>query len=178
MSSNQRFPRAGELLARPRCDRSSSTFATTPMRLPPCRRPGPVVFVANHPYGVLDGIVVAWLVSKVRPDFVVLTHIVLTRAPEAAAFILPIDFSGAEEAERTNLASRAAARAHLAKGGAVVVFPAGAISTTPDKLGLKPAVDRPLAAVRLASSSSVPKRPSCRSGSAARTAASSRSPVM
>jgi putative hemolysin len=90
---------------------------------------------------VLDGIVMAWLVSKVRPDFVVLTHIVLTRAPEAAGFILPVDFSGAEEAERTNLASRAAARAQLAKGGAVVVFPAGAISTTPDALGLKPAVD-------------------------------------
>jgi putative hemolysin len=61
--------------------------------------------------------------------------------PEAASFILPIDFSGADGAEETNLASRAAARAHLAKGGAVVVFPAGAISTTPDKLGLRPAVD-------------------------------------
>ena len=83
----------------------------------------------------------AWLVSKVRSDFVVLTHVVLTRAPEAARFILPVDFSGTEEAERTNLASRAAARAQLDRGGAVVVFPAGAISTTPDKLGLEPAVD-------------------------------------
>jgi putative hemolysin len=77
----------------------------------------------------------------VRSDFVVLTHVVLTRAPEAAKFILPVDFSATEEAKRTNLASRAAARAHLERGGAVVVFPAGAISTTPDKLGLKPAVD-------------------------------------
>ena len=42
---------------------------------------------------------------------------------------------------RTNLASRAAARAQPERGGAVVVFPAGAISTAPDKLGLKPAVD-------------------------------------
>ena len=53
---------------------------------------GPVVFLGDHPYGVLDGIVMAWLVSKVRTDFVVLTHIVLTRAPEAAKFILPVDF--------------------------------------------------------------------------------------
>ena len=67
----------------------------------------------------------------------------LARAPEAAGFILPVDFSGTEDAERTNLASRAAARAQLAKGGAVVVFPAGAISTAPDRLGLKPAVDGP-----------------------------------
>ena len=123
------------------CARSNSTSATMRMRSLLCPRSGPVVFVANHPYGVLDGIVMAWLVSKVRPDFLILTHIVLTRAPEAAGFILPVDFSGAEGAEKTNLASRAAARAHLAKGGAVVVFPAGGISTAPDKLGRKPAVD-------------------------------------
>jgi putative hemolysin len=102
---------------------------------------GPVVFVANHPYGVLDGIVMAWLVGKLRSDFLVLTHIALLSTPETAPFILPVDFSGTEEAQRTNLASRAAARAHLERGGAVVVFPAGAISTAPDKLGLKPAVD-------------------------------------
>ena len=46
---------------------------------------GPVVVVANHPYGVLDGIVISWLVSKVRSDFVVLTNAVLMRAPEVKA---------------------------------------------------------------------------------------------
>ena len=97
--------------------------------------------VANHPYGVLDGIVISWLVSKVRSDFVVLTNAVLMRAPEVQGFILPIDFSETEEARKTNLASRAAARAQLEKGGVVVVFPAGAVSTAPDKLGRKPAVD-------------------------------------
>ena len=102
---------------------------------------GPVVVVANHPYGVLDGIVISWLVSKVRSDFVVLTNAVLMRAPEVQDFILPIDFSETEEAQQTNLASRAAARAQLEKGGVVVVFPAGAVSTAPDKLGRKPAVD-------------------------------------
>jgi putative hemolysin len=77
----------------------------------------------------------------VRPDFVVLTNAILMRAPEVNGFILPIDFSETEEAQQTNLASRAAARAALEKGGVVVVFPAGAVSTAPDKLGLKPAVD-------------------------------------
>ena len=102
---------------------------------------GPVVVVANHPYGVLDGIVISWLVSKARSDFVVLTNAVLMRAPEVHGFILPIDFSETEEAQRTNLTTRAAARAQLERGGAVVVFPAGAVSTAPDKLGRKPAVD-------------------------------------
>jgi putative hemolysin len=99
------------------------------------------VVVANHPYGVLDGIVIAWLISKVRSDFVVLTNAVLMRAPEVQGFILPIDFSETDEATRTNLASRAAARAQLDRGGVVVVFPAGGVSTAPDKLGRKPAID-------------------------------------
>ena len=141
MSTTSAFRAWARASGKPRCGRSSSTSGTTPTSFPPFPGPGPVVFVANHPYGVLDGIVMAWLASKVRSDFVVLTHIVLTRAPEASGFILPVDFSGTEEAERTNLASRAAARDQLGRGGAVVVFPAGAISTAPDKLGLKPAVD-------------------------------------
>ena len=107
-------------------------------RLP---KTGPVVVVANHPYGVLDGIVISWLVEKVRSDFVVLTHSALMRAPEVRDFILPIDFSATEEAQSTNLASRAAARAQLECGGVVVVFPAGGVSTAPDRLGRKPAVD-------------------------------------
>ena len=138
---NQRFPRLGETFFEAAVRSLELDVRYDAHALAAAPRTGPVVFVANHPYGVLDGIVTAWLVSKARPDFVVLTHIVLARAPEAAGFILPVDFSGTAEAERTNLASRAAARAHLAKGGAVVVFPAGAISTAPDALGLKPAVD-------------------------------------
>jgi putative hemolysin len=138
---NQRFPRAGEDFWQAAVRSLELDVRYDAHALAAVPKTGPVVFVANHPYGVLDGIVMAWLVSRARPDFLVLTHIVLTRAPEAAPFILPIDFSGAEGAEQTNLASRAAARAHLAKGGAVVVFPAGAISTTPDKFGSRPAVD-------------------------------------
>ena len=102
---------------------------------------GPVVIVANHPYGVLDGIVISWLVEKVRRDFVVLTNAVLLRAPEVRGHVLPIDFAGTPEALQTNVESRAAARAHLGRGGVVVVFPAGAVSTAPDRLGRRPAVD-------------------------------------
>ena len=106
-------------------------------------RTGPVVIVANHPYGVLDGIVVAWLVGQVRSDFLVLTNAVLLRAPEIAAHVLPIDFAGTDEATRTNVASRAAARQHLDAGGCLVVFPAGGISTAPDRLGRERATDAP-----------------------------------
>ncbi len=106
-------------------------------------RTGPTVFVANHPYGVMDGIVISWLVQKVRPDFVVLTNAVLLRAEEVRDYVLPIDFSDTPEAMQMNVKSRAAARAQLEQGGAVVIFPAGGVSTAPDRLGRRPAIDAP-----------------------------------
>lgn len=102
---------------------------------------GPLVVVANHPFGVLDGIALSWIVGRRRPDFRVLTNAVLLRAPEAAPFLLPVDFAETAEALRTNIATRAAARRHLDAGGCVAVFPAGGVSTAPDRLGRRPAED-------------------------------------
>ena len=57
-------------------------------------RDRPVLFIANHPYGVIDGIVLTWLSLKVRPDVKVVTINALNRAPEVKAYCLPVDFSG------------------------------------------------------------------------------------
>jgi putative hemolysin len=92
---------------------------------------GPLVVVANHPFGVLDGLIVCEIVSRVREDFRVLTNAVLLRAEEVKEFLLPVDFAETEEALKTNLHTRAEAKAHLLKGGCLVVFPAGGVSTTP-----------------------------------------------
>ena len=92
---------------------------------------GPLVIVSNHPYGVLDGVVICHLVSRLRDDFRVLTNSVLYRAEEIREYLLPIDFSETDEALKTNLKSRAEAKAHLLKGGCLIVFPAGGVSTTP-----------------------------------------------
>lgn len=90
---------------------------------------GPLVVVANHPYGVLDGLIINQLVQRVRKDFKVLTNGVLCKAPEANKNLLPIDFAGTEEAMRINLATRKAAREILKNGGCIVVFPAGGVSS-------------------------------------------------
>ena len=138
---NQRFPRPDESFWQAAVRSLALDVRYDHNALMAIPKTGPVVVVANHPYGVLDGIVISWLISKIWSDFVVLTNAVLMRAPEVQGFILPIDFSETEEAQRINLTSRAAARAQLERGGVVVVFPAGAVSTAPDRLGRKPAVD-------------------------------------
>ncbi|TVQ32224.1 MAG: acyltransferase [Geminicoccaceae bacterium] len=96
---------------------------------------GPVVIVANHPYGVLDGLMIGHLVQQRRPDFRVVAHGILTRSPEAAAFLFPIDFDATTEARRRNLEARQGALAWLQAGGAVVVFPGGTVSTAPRPFG-------------------------------------------
>ena len=92
---------------------------------------GPVIVVANHPFGVIDGLVMCWLVAHVRMDFKALAHQLLTRAEEIRSFLLPIDFEESKVALQTNIKTRAEATAFLKCGGALIVFPSGMVSTTP-----------------------------------------------
>ena len=73
---------------------------------------GPLIFVANHPYGVLDGIVICLLAARTRGDFKILINALLCRAPELNNYVLPVDFELTPQALQTNLASRKAAREH------------------------------------------------------------------
>ncbi len=105
---------------------------------------GPVLFISNHPYGVLDGITLTWLATKIRPDTKVLANDVLCQAPEAAANLLPVAFAPTREARETNVQSRRAAQAWLRNGHAVGIFPGGGVSTSEKPLN-GPAVDLPWA---------------------------------
>jgi putative hemolysin len=89
---------------------------------------GPLVVIANHPFGVVDGVILCWLVSQVRSDFRIMTHRVLHQAPEVRPHVLPIDFSGTEEATRNNVRSRQLAKEILLAGGVLIVFPGGGVA--------------------------------------------------
>jgi hypothetical protein len=86
-------------------------------------RTGPVIIVANHPFGVLDGLMVCWLISRVRTDFKVLTNALLNRAEEIKPYLLPIDFEETKAALETNIKTRAESKALLEKGGRPRDFP-------------------------------------------------------
>jgi putative hemolysin len=125
----QRCPRAGESLFEAAIRNLRLEVDYDPTRLQAIPTAGPVVVVANHPFGVLDGLVIGYLIAKVRPDFKILTHSALYRAPELRPHLLPVDFGATRSATETTLRSRAAALAWLREGGVLVVFPAGAVST-------------------------------------------------
>ena len=105
---------------------------------------GPVIFISNHPYGVLDGITLTWLALKARPDTKVLANDVLCQSPEAAAHLLPVAFAPTREARETNVKSRQMAQAWLKQRHAIGIFPGGGVSTTENPLHAQ-AVDLPWA---------------------------------
>ncbi len=90
----------------------------------------PLVIVANHPYGVLDGLAICWLIAQQRSDFKIMINHVMCRFPEMENYVLPINFNHTPKALKTNLASRKAAGKYLENGGAVIIFPAGKIART------------------------------------------------
>lgn len=101
-------------------------------RIPPR---GPVVVVANHPHGLVDGMVLAEIVGRVRGDFRILTRSLLAGVPEVADHMIPVPFQHEPDARPRNLEMRQAAMAHLARGGLIVVFPAGAVASADTAFG-------------------------------------------
>lgn len=96
---------------------------------------GPLVVVSNHPYGILDGLMLGLLLDRARGDFRILAHNVFKRAQELNRIILPISFDETKEAVALNLRTRAEALAYLGEGGAIGVFPGGTVSTAARPFG-------------------------------------------
>lgn len=91
---------------------------------------GPLIVISNHPFGILDGLMMGHILDQVRGDFRILANSVFRRAEALNRVILPISFDETKEAVKLNLATRAAALDYLGQGGAIGVFPGGTVSTS------------------------------------------------
>lgn len=102
---------------------------------------GPVVVVANHPHGMVDGMIFADLIGRVRLDYRILTRSVLTGLDEAAtSFMIPVPFPHDPEAQRKMVEMRAKTMAHLKDGGVVALFPSGVVMSSDTWFG--PPIER------------------------------------
>ena len=89
---------------------------------------GPLVVVANHPHGLVDGMIMAEMVNRVRSDFKILTRSLLTGIPEVAEFMIPVPFPHEENARELGLEMRQQTMEHLNRGGVIILFPAGKVA--------------------------------------------------
>ncbi len=90
---------------------------------------GPLVVISNHPYGILDGLMLGHILSQTRGDFRILAHRVFRKADDLDRVILPISFDETKEARRLNIETRKISLGYLADGGCIGIFPGGTVST-------------------------------------------------
>jgi putative hemolysin len=101
---------------------------------------GPVVLVANHPHGLVDGMILADLIGRRRPDYRILTRALLTGLDESAAgYMIPVPFPHDPDAQEKMLQMRALAMEHLAQKGLIALFPSGAVAASQSMWG--PAIE-------------------------------------
>lgn len=101
-----------------------------PDQWPPHNLPdAPLVLIANHPFGIGDGIAALALAEQLGRPFRVLINNDLLKVPEIRPYALPVCFDETKEAMAMNMATRHEAVRLLKEGVTIVVFPAGGVAT-------------------------------------------------
>ncbi len=103
------------------CEVSENDLAAMPQS-------GSLLVVANHPFGGIEGLILASLLLGVRPDAKIMANYILGRIPELRPILLPVDPFGAKASQARNLKSLREGMGWLKGGHALAVFPAGTVS--------------------------------------------------
>ncbi len=94
---------------------------------------GSLLIIANHPFGIIDGLILCSIASKTRSDFKIMTHETLRLVPELDRFILPIEFNLKNKSTiKKNIQTTKIAKKHLLGGGLLIIFPSGGVSVEKD----------------------------------------------
>lgn len=97
---------------------------------PPQELPeGPLVVIANHPFGIGDGLAILSLAERLDRPYRILINNELLKVPEIRPYSLPVDFEETGEALRTNMRTRQEALRLLKEGVTIIVFPGGGVAT-------------------------------------------------
>lgn len=91
---------------------------------------GGVVITSNHPFGGLDGLAALSILGKVRKDVKILTNFILSKVPNVSDYFIPINTTYAfGKFTAPTISGLRQAEEHLQKGGVLVIFPAGEVSS-------------------------------------------------
>ena len=102
----------------------------------------PLVFVANHPFGVVDGLALCDMAIKARGNFRILINATLCQDKDLAPYFLPVDFKENKSAVKNNIRTKQVALECLKENIPLLIFPSGYVSTA-DRKGFGKAVDAP-----------------------------------
>lgn len=91
---------------------------------------GSLIIISNHPHGLIDGLVMARLISQVRDDYQILTRAFLVGVKRVEQYLLPVAFPHEPDSVRRNIKMRQQAIQALKDGHCIALFPAGTVSTS------------------------------------------------
>ena len=135
------WPANGKTLWRAALDVMGIKLETPQAQLDLIPKTGPVVLVANHPHGMVDGMVMADLIEAQRKDYKLLTRSVLTAIHEDAGLcMISVPFPHQPDAQEKMIEMRRETMAHLKRGGLVALFPSGVVASSETMFG--PAVEK------------------------------------
>lgn len=96
---------------------------------------GPFILVSNHPLGAIDGILMAKILTEIRPDFKVMGNFLLEKIEPMRPFVISVNpFENRKELKDSATGMRASLK-HLENGGCIGIFPAGEVSNKNNQYG-------------------------------------------
>ncbi|TIH15319.1 lysophospholipid acyltransferase family protein [Marinifilum sp. JC120] len=90
---------------------------------------GPSVVVANHPFGVVEGLILMQLLKAVRPDVKIMANFMLGLIPEMKEHLISVDPFGRKDSPLGNISGLKEAVKWVKGGGMLAVFPAGEVAS-------------------------------------------------
>ena len=92
-------------------------------------REGPLIIVSNHPFGGIEGIVLANILCSLRSDVKIMTNYILGLVPELENLLIKVDPFGHQSSRTKNVGPLRDCVSWVKKGGCLCVFPAGEVSS-------------------------------------------------
>ena len=90
---------------------------------------GPLVAVCNHPFSVLEGLLLVKILREVRTDIKIMANFMLGMIPEMDNLIFQVNPFGHPGDVKKNISGLKSSMQWLKKGGMLIVFPAGEVSS-------------------------------------------------
>lgn len=91
---------------------------------------GPCIIVSNHPFGILDGLIICSEVAQLRKDYRILINEELTAIDHIRENLFPLRLDTSKDAAKINIKSKNNAIEFINKGGLVIIFPSGEVATS------------------------------------------------
>ena len=91
---------------------------------------GSAIVVANHPFGLLDGLIICSIICDIRKDYKILINEEVSQIDQIREYLLPIKFSTVTEDIKKNIITKKKAIEHLNSNGILITFPSGEVATS------------------------------------------------